>query len=138
MFFGAIRHNFPILVNCIKKNLATLRVLLPRSRNCLQTDVCSFSDNFKHLKSVSSSVDFTLASSITSKENLNFLMCIASSVTTGRCCDQNFLRFSPIFCEKQPFFSKTDVVIILQKLAVVYAKTPNFSPNFSAKIFKNS
>jgi hypothetical protein len=40
--------------------------------------------------------------------------------TWGRCYDQNFLQFLPIFCEKIGVFSKSNVMInFFQKLAVV-------------------
>jgi hypothetical protein len=38
-------------------------------------------------------------------------VCDAKFTNWGQCYDHNFLRFSPIFCKKLAFFSKTNVMI---------------------------
>jgi hypothetical protein len=49
----------------------------------------------------------------------------------GRCYDQNFLRFSPIFCEKIGVFSKTNVMIkISKKTSSSLSKNANFFAKF--------
>jgi hypothetical protein len=59
----------------------------------------------------------------------------------GRCYDENFRRFLPIFGgKKMTLLSKNKVMItFFQKLAVLGAKKPPIlSPNFWAKIFLKS
>jgi hypothetical protein len=49
----------------------------------------------------------------------------------GRCCDHNFLRFLPIFGEKNGVLSKTNVMIkLLHNLALIGVKNGNFFAEF--------
>jgi hypothetical protein len=59
----------------------------------------------------------------------------------GRCYDNNFLRFLPIYpAKKLPFFSKTNVMItIFAKLALFCDKNANiFAQIFGENILKKS
>jgi hypothetical protein len=56
------------------------------------------------------------------------------NIIWGRCYDHNFLRFLPFLVKNLAFFLNTNVMIkFLQKLAIVWAKTPMFLLIFSAK-----
>jgi hypothetical protein len=61
-------------------------------------------------------------------------------MTRGRCYDHNFLRFSPIFGEIIGVFLKYQCYYyFFSKFSFVLSqKTPIFSLNFLAKIFKKS